>query len=98
MSGMAKPDYDGRAFYQDKGPGVKIKIRGALISNTTNVDHTVDRHKIKYPGVATYSDHHAYSKTTFTKKNPSYTIAQGGAYSIDAVKGLAACVNNKKQK
>ena len=71
MSGMAKPDYDGRAFYQDKGPGVKIKIRGALISNTTNVDHTVDRHKIRYPGVATYSDHHAFSKTTFTKKNPS---------------------------
>ena len=38
-----RPDYDGSAFYEDKGPGVKIKIRGAMISNTTNVDHTVDR-------------------------------------------------------
>ena len=46
-----RPDYDGSAFYEDKGPGVKIKIRGALISNTTNedpvdhttIDHTVDR-------------------------------------------------------
>ena len=75
MSGNPKPDYDGRAFYQDKGPGVKIKIRGALITNTTNADHTVDRHKAKFPGVATYSDNHAYSKTTFNKKTPSYTIA-----------------------
>ena len=72
---MARPDYDGRAFYQDKGPGVKIKIRGALITNTTAVDHTVDRHKINYPGVATYSDQHAYSKTTFNRKTPAFSIA-----------------------
>ena len=46
-----RPDYDGSAFYEEKGPGVKIKIRGAFISNTTNedpvdhtvIDHTVDR-------------------------------------------------------
>ena len=57
---QVKPDYDGSAFYEDKGPGVKPKIRGAMILNTTNEDHTVDRTKKHMPGVATYSDAHAF--------------------------------------
>jgi len=43
-----------------------------------------DPAKKYYPGPAYYEDNHAYSKSTFNKAGPSYTIPLAGAMDIDA--------------
>ena len=79
-----RPDYDMSGFYRDKGPGIKQKIGGYTIPNTGGSDVVEDPSKNTKPGVGTYETKHAYSKTTFFKNNPMYSMPQDGSYSIEA--------------
>jgi len=72
-------------FYVDKGPGAKKPIGGYTISNTGGTDFREDPSGANYPGVGTYITEHAYSKTTFHRKGPNYSIPTAGAYNIDVL-------------
>ncbi len=84
MGDITKPDYDMSVFYVQKGPNVKPKIGGYTISNTGGTDAVSDPSKLAQPGVGHYAVSHAFSKTTFEKHGPSYSVPQAGRISIQA--------------
>jgi hypothetical protein len=74
---LAKPDYNNKIYYKDKGKGVKTEIKSFKFPEGEGMP-VEDRKKKDFPGPGAYGISNKLELTTFSQKAPAFSMRASG--------------------